>query len=244
MRLIQAIPHIYHQYLLDVNKETQKNADPKILRMSGANGCYLKHQYQREGVKRETSAKDLRNMRTGTLIGDDIELAVELKRDALETDGKLFIQEEVSLFDGAVVGHLDIAFYHNDGTLEVIDEKTIKSWNWRYVFGKDAYDKLGYIYQLVSYANGLMEKYPELDIKSIVLHNLYWRKGDGELKELSINYRKHKNAAMAYWQDCIMLSTEKLVAGDDFGCPIASWECSYCSYSWQCPSPFKKGKKK
>jgi len=242
MRLIQAIPHIYNQYLIDINAEKQKHVDPKKWRMSSGNSCFLKHQYAREGVKQETSAKDLRNMRIGTLAGDDMELAVELKRKVLEQNGRLFIQEEVTLFDGLVVGHLDIAFYHNDGVLEVIDEKTVKSWNWKYIFGKDAYDKLGYIYQLISYAHGLMEKY-DLDVKTVVLHNLYWRKGDGELKELKINYRKYKNAALQYWEDCFMLENETLTAGDDFGCPSSSWECNYCSYAWQCPSPFKKGKK-
>ena len=241
MRLIQMIPHIYNQYLIDINAEAQKNNDPNKWRMSSANSCFLKHQYARQGVRKETPAKDLRNMRTGTLIGDDIETAVELKRKVLEENGKLFIQEEVSLNDGQVVGHLDIAFYHtNDGVLEVIDEKTVKSWNWKYIFGKDAYDKKSYIFQLISYAHGLMEKYPELDVKSIVLHNLYWRKGDGELKELRINYGKYKNEALLYWNDCIMLKDEILTPGDDFGCPSASWECGWCDYSWQCPSPFKK----
>ncbi|MBT6046274.1 MAG: hypothetical protein HOG49_05575 [Candidatus Scalindua sp.] len=243
MRLIQAIPHIYHQYLLDINAEGQKNIDKMKYRMSSGNACFLKHQYAREGVKKETSAKDMRNMRVGTLVGDDIEHAIELKREALEKDGRLFIQEEVSLYNNAVVGHLDVAFYHNDGTLEVIDEKTIKSWNWKYVFGKDAYDKKGYIFQLICYAHGIMEKYPELEIKNVVLHNLYWRKGDGELKELKINYRKYKNEALQYWEDCFMLEDEKLTPGDDFGCPQSSWECNYCDYSWQCPSPFKKGKR-
>jgi len=235
------IPHIYNQYLIDVNAEAQKNNNPDKWRMSSGNSCFLKHQYARQGIEKETPAKSLRNMRTGTLIGDDMELAVELKRKVLEENGRLFIQEEVSLHDGKVVGHLDIAFYHTaDGVLEVIDEKTTNSWAWRYVFGKDAYDKLGYIFQLISYAHGLMEKYPELDVKNIVLHNLYWRKGDGELKELKVNYKKYKNQALQYWDDCIMLKDEILYPGDDFGCPVQSWECNYCDFSWQCPSPFKK----
>lgn len=237
MRLVRLIPQIYDNYL----KSLEPDEDVSIYRMSMGHSCFLKQQYRRKGVDKMMDAKTRRNFRTGTLIGDDMETAVA-EYKGLKEHGKLFIQEEVSIFDGRVVGHLDICFYHNDGVLEVIDEKTVKSWNWKYIFGKDAYDKLGYIYQLIYYAHGLMEKYPELDIKKIVLFNLYWRKGDGELRELEIDYDKYKEQAMEYWENCFMLEDEKIQPGD-IGSPIQSWECSYCSFAYQCPSPYIKKKR-
>lgn len=140
-----------------------------------------------------------------------------------------------------VQGFLDKAVIDKTKTIFLYDLKTTASYAYSKRFGKNKKDKSGFQeMQLATYGMGLERLYPNYRIKTYIL----WLVPDsGRTKVEEIDYAKYKKMAYIYWLDAkkfTSMNHDNLVPGETFGVPFESWECSYCSYSHICNSPFVK----
>ena len=231
--------------------ESQKNREGKFHHPSSAGRCIKIHQYHWNGADSQPmDAKGMKITRLGTIVGDDIESAMEWywntpnAKDFADVPinpvGKLLTQYKIELPELHVKGTLDIAIIH-DAKLWITDLKTAASYKWKMMFGRNKEPDNGiYQKQVATYAMGVMLQNPEIKEARMMLD--YYKKDDSTMRQITIN-NEVIDETVEYWNMVNQNLEEELRAGVDLGVPMQSWECNYCNYSHICPSPFKKGKK-
>ena len=255
----QFIESIYNGKLLHLDKENFKKryeGKEDWLGMSSAGKCFKQLQYKADPLIKGSpkDAKSMRVLRLGTVVGDDIQDALEKANiDQVEPGAIVFIEHHVSLEEYHVRGHLDFAVYHPDGTLEVVDFKTANHFSWSFKFGKKPEKSNGmYEMQVTSYGIALKRQL-EADgheVKEVLQALYYYNKDNSMLKQKPVPFTKWENQTLMYWKQAweYVRTKAKLEPGMDDGVPNSltirngkSWECSYCDFSMNpCHSPLLK----
>ncbi len=240
---------LYDAYLRYVEKEKGRTNDH--LHPSLAGRCFKIHQFlQNNTTPKEKHARVMRLLRLGTIVGDDIEAGItkvwnnpELLKEIgvpITLSGSLYTQLEVEIKRMNIKGTLDIVRIHGNKA-EIVDNKTSASYKFKKIFGRvKEKSNLMYEKQITTYAIAIMEKFPEIEEVELFLN--YYNKDNSDMRQVYVN--NHLSETILYWERLIDCIKDELIAGEDYGVPFQSWECSYCDFAHLCKSPFKRGGKK
>jgi len=234
---IESVYHTYLQVKQDLNSEKyDKYKD--YFSASSAGSCYRKQLHRIRGDKRtELKPRNMRLLRLGTIVHNDIEEAVNDWYDVTRpVHQRVLTEYAIVLKELNVIGHLDLCTYdENDGlvsNLEVWDYKTIGTYQWRLKYGKGAVNKIKprYAMQVSTYGMGMMK---ELDTNDVVLGLLWYNKDTSTLRKEYIP-DVWVDDALRYWTELNEITEdidnpEEMQVGD-VGVPFENWECKYCEY--------------
>ncbi len=263
---------IYNEYVKHENEENNRirewDMENSQFTASSAGMCLKKHWYSANKYEgKEIKATDLRNMRLGTIFGNDIEKAMNWWQDEVIKDDKggtieVFTEGHLVSEKYNLSGHFDLLVVHSLDTNEpdpsfpgikkqiktgaLFDWKTTHSHKFRKLFGRDPdiSPSTNYEYQLGSYAmmiNELNENNRYYCDEIAYMANVYYNKDTGvmKFKEAPLDYIEF---AEKYWERVNKISKK----GDPepaLGPWIPfypEWECGkYCSYTDHCDSKYK-----
>ena len=234
---IESVYHTYLQAKQDLNSEKyDKYKD--YFSASSAGSCYRKQLHRIRGDKRnELKPRNMRLLRLGTIVHNDIEEAVNDWYDVTRpVHQRVLTEYAIVLKELNVIGHLDLCTYdENDGlvsNLEVWDYKTIGTYQWRLKYGRGAVNKIKprYAMQVSTYGMGMMK---ELEADDVVLGLLWYNKDTSTLRKEYIP-DVWVDDALRYWTELNEITEdidnpEEMQVGD-VGVPFENWECKYCEY--------------
>ena len=234
------IESVYHSYL-QVKQDSHGEKYDKHkdwFSASSAGSCYRKQLHRIRGDKRtELKPRNMRLLRLGTIVHNDIEEAVN---DWYETnkpvDQRILTEHTIELKELNVIGHLDLCTYNEiDGlvsNLEVWDYKTSGTYAWRLKYGKGAKNTINsrYAMQVSTYGMGMMK---ELDADDVTLGLLWYNKDTSTMRREYIP-DVWIDDALRYWTELNEITEdidepEEMQVGD-VGVPFENWECKYCEY--------------
>jgi len=237
------IEQVYHTYLQKEQELNSKKYEKYKgwFSASSAGSCYRKQLHKARGDSRtELKPRNMRLLRLGTIVHNDIEQAVKDYIAVAELDElnnlKVITEHKVVLKDLNVLGHLDLCTYMDEeneiSNLEIWDYKTCGTYKWRLKYGRGAINKLDkrYAMQVSTYGMGMME---ELDVKHSTLGLLWYNKDTSSIKKEYIP-DSYIDDAFEYWTELQEISDEADEPEDlevgDVGVPFENWECRYCEY--------------
>ena len=247
---------LYDDYLNDLqdkrSKEVYVGHEDKY-NASSAGQCFKKHWYKTN--KYEGTPIDQRTnrlFRLGTLVHEDIQLALCKHRDELRLRKKMKmipmmynieVEKEVHIPAFNVRGHIDIAII-NDASKEIniYDMKTAHSFKWKMLFGHIKNRKpdsdVGYRLQIATYVLGMKEfdngKYADYLFESYLW---YYKKDTSHIK-LSFVDDRWIQEAIDYWGE-VNTVLDGIEEPDDlprgsYGIPSQDWECGLCPFETIC----------
>ena len=240
---IEAVYHTYLQVEQDLNSRKYEKYKGWFS-ASSAGSCYRKQLHKARGDDEvELKPRNMRLLRLGTIVHNDIEQAVNNWYEVHEPiDLKILTEHRVTIDELKVLGHLDLcSYYEKDGMinyLEVWDYKTAGSYKWRLKYGRGATNKVDkrYAMQIATYGMGIGR---ELGTNDITLGLLWYNKDTSSLRKEYIP-DVWMDEALEYWTEIKEMSEEveqpeELQVGD-VGVPFENWECKYCPYQGKyCP---------
>ena len=151
------------------------------------------------------------------------------------------IEKEIILEEFNVRGFYDlVAVSQFDGSVYLIDFKTIGSFPWSRKFGTKHFDTNPSIHQelqLGTYGLAIREEFGRLD--GMFLY--YYNKDTSRMKarEVSMSYlAKARN----YWTNINREHEKGLPMFSEGLSPVEDWECKYCNFLDHCKPPFFKKK--
>lgn len=234
------IEFVYHEYLQGEQYITsQKYKKHKgWFSASSAGSCYRKQLHKARGDNQtELKPRNMRLLRLGTIVHNDIEKAVNSWYAENEpVDLRVLTEHRIEIKELNVLGHLDLCTYtEHDGVasnIEVLDYKTCGTYKWRLKYGRGAVNKIDkrYALQVATYGMGMGK---ELDTDDITLGLLWYNKDTSTLRKENIP-DSWMDDALEYWSEMKEMSEEvekpeELEVGD-VGVPFENWECGYCAY--------------
>jgi len=234
------IEQVYHSFLQSEQDENQKKYKgvETWFGASSAGSCYRKQLHKARGDDRkELKPRNMRLLRLGTIVHNDLELAVNKYMEDNKPDNlKILLEHRIELEDLNVLGHLDLCTYREvDGQIsnvEVWDYKTAGSYKWRLKYGRGAVNKIDrrYAMQVATYGMGICN---ELQVSTATLGLLWYNKDTSTVRKEYIPDIWF-DEAYEYWTDLYEIyeeteSPEDLEVGD-VGVPFENWECKYCNY--------------
>lgn len=234
------IEQVYHSYLQKEQDENQKKYDKYAgwYGASSAGSCYRKQLHKARGdEKNELKPRNMRLLRLGTIVHNDLELAMNNYIENEKPEHiKVIVEHRIEIPDLNVLGHLDLCVYEdNDGELrnvEVWDYKTAGSYKWRLKYGRGAVNKIDrrYAMQVSTYAMGICN---ELQTQSATMGLLWYNKDTSSLRKEFIP-DIYIDDAYEYWTELNEVADEVQEPEDlqvgDVGVPFENWECRYCEY--------------
>jgi len=240
------VESIYHTYLQGQQDFHQEKYDKykSWFSASSAGSCYRKQLHRTRGDKKtELKPRNMRLLRLGTIVHNDIEKAVTDWYDVVRpVHQRVLTEYRIELKELNVIGHLDLCTYdENDAivsNLEVWDYKTIGTYQWRLKYGKGAVNtiKPRYAMQVSTYGMGMMK---EMGVRDVTLGLLWYNKDTSTLRKEYIPDVWIENA-LQYWTELNEITEdidnpEEMEVGD-VGVPFENWECKYCEYQGSlCP---------
>lgn len=234
------IESVYHEYLQDKQYITsQKYKKYKgWFSASSAGSCYRKQLHKARGDNEiELKPRNMRLLRLGTIVHNDIESAVNDWYEKNEpVDLKVLTEYRIKIKELNVLGHLDLCTYNeHDGVtsnIEVWDYKTCGTYAWRLKYGKGATNKINsrYAMQVATYGMGIIK---ELEADDVTLGLLWYNKDTSTVRKEYIP-DTWIDDALRYWLELNEITEdidepEEMQVGD-VGVPFENWECRYCAY--------------
>ena len=236
---------IYDDYLNDLqdkrSKEVYVGHEDKY-NASSAGQCFKKHWYKTN--KYEGTPIDQRTnrlFRLGTLVHEDIQLAIIKYKEEKNKDLTIGIETEINIPWFNVRGHIDVVII-NDASKEILiyDMKTAHSFKWKLLFGQIKNRKPnaddGYRLQIATYILGMQHnaKYIDYDYEAILW---YYKKDTSHTKSSYVDKRWIQQA-IDYWGE-VNTTLEGIEEPDDlprgsYGIPNEDWECGYCPFEPIC----------
>ena len=236
---------IYDDYLNDLqdkrSEEVYVGHEDKY-NASSAGQCFKKHWYKTN--KYEGTPIDQRTnrlFRLGTLVHEDIQLAIERYKEWKNNDLTIEIETEINIPWFNVRGHIDVVII-NDASKEILiyDMKTAHSFKWKLLFGQIKNRKPnaddGYRLQIATYILGMQHnaKYIDYDYEAILW---YYKKDTSHTKSSYVDKRWIQQA-IDYWGE-VNTTLEGIEEPDDlprgsYGMPNEDWECGYCPFESIC----------
>jgi len=236
---------IYDDYLNDLqdkrSEEVYVGHEDKY-NASSAGQCFKKHWYKTN--KYEGTPIDQRTnrlFRLGTLVHEDIQLAIIKYKEEKNKDLTIGIETEINIPWFNVRGHIDVVII-NDASKEILiyDMKTAHSFKWKLLFGQIKNRKPnaddGYRLQIATYILGMQHnaKYIDYDYEAILW---YYKKDTSHTKSSYVDKRWIQQA-IDYWGE-VNTTLEGIEEPDDlprgsYGIPNEDWECGYCPFEPIC----------
>ena len=236
---------IYDDYLNDLqdkrSEEVYVGHEDKY-NASSAGQCFKKHWYKTN--KYEGTPIDQRTnrlFRLGTLVHEDIQLAIIKYKEEKNKDLTIGIETEINIPWFNVRGHIDVVII-NDASKEILiyDMKTAHSFKWKLLFGQIKNRKPnaddGYRLQIATYILGMQHnaKYIDYDYEAILW---YYKKDTSHTKSSYVDKRWIQQA-IDYWGE-VNTTLEGIEEPDDlprgsYGIPNEDWECGYCPFESIC----------
>jgi len=236
---------VYDDYLNDLNDKRSKEfyvGHEDKYSASSAGQCYKKHWYKTN--KYEGTPIDQRTnrlFRLGTLVHEDIQLAIIKYKEEKNKDLIIGIETEVNIPLFNVRGHIDIVIIDESSKkILIYDMKTAHSFKWKLLFGQIKNRKpnsdAGYRLQIATYILGMkeIEHYSDYDYEAILW---YYKKDTSHTRNSFVEDRWIQQA-IDYWGevntvlDCIE-EPDDLPRGS-YGIPNEDWECGYCPFESIC----------
>jgi len=236
---------IYDDYLNDLqdkrSKEVYVGHEDKY-NASSAGQCFKKHWYKTN--KYEGTPIDQRTnrlFRLGTLVHEDIQLAIIKYKEEKNKDLTIGIETEVHIPSFNVRGHIDVVIINDDSKeILIYDMKTAHSFKWKLLFGQIKNRKPnaddGYRLQIATYILGMQHnaKYIDYDYEAILW---YYKKDTSHTKSSYVDKRWIQQA-IDYWGE-VNTTLEGIEEPDDlprgsYGIPNEDWECGYCPFESIC----------
>ena len=242
------IIEVYNDWL-DHNQEQRKKEFKhlkKYFSASSAGSCYKKNIFKLFGFQeKEIEKRSKRLLRLGTIIHEDFEKAMEhyikTRSDDVSDDYEFFIEKEILLKDLNVRGFYDlVAVSQHDGSVYLIDFKTMASFSWSKKFGYknfDANPSMHQEIQLATYGLHIREEFGRLD--GMFLY--YYNKDTSRMKAVEVSMSMLKRAEN-YWVNINNEHKKGLPMFREGASPVQDWECKYCSFLDHCNPPFFKKK--
>lgn len=234
----------YINYLDKLNDSEEYHTKGNFFRASTAGLCAKKALLTKwiPEEKSKPNEKSLLNFRIGKLIHEDIQNSV--KKEPKKGLYNL-IEHPDTIKDLSIA--LTIDWFIVEGKkCNIIDLKTIGSYQWRRKFGRkenrDPNPADNYKYQVGTY--GLYAQ-KEMNLSVNNLSIIYIRKDDGfmRIEDVDLEYIE---LAEEYWKDVIAL--EKQYEKEDIihipvpnkekNIPVYNWECNFCDFK-NCKSPYR-----
>jgi CRISPR/Cas system-associated exonuclease Cas4 (RecB family) len=236
---------IYDDYLNDLQKKKSEEVyvgHEDKYSASSAGQCFKKHWYKTN--KYEGTPIDQRTnrlFRLGTLVHEDIQLAIIKYKEEKNKDLTIGIETEINIPWFNVRGHIDVVII-NDASKEILiyDMKTAHSFKWKLLFGQIKNRKPnaddGYRLQIATYILGMkeIEEYSDYDYEAI----LWYYKKDTSHTRNSFVDKRWIQQAIDYWGE-VNTTLEGIEEPDDltrgsYGIPNEDWECGYCPFESIC----------
>ncbi len=234
---------------------------------SGAGTCSRKLYYESVELVESTNPpneKSSRIMRLGTIVHDDLQQALsdttiysntissnttyeesiyskekDIKNIQKESF-KYYIEGEVFITDLNVRGFYDlVAVSDTDGSVHLIDFKTMASYSWSKKFGryKDPEASKHQELQLGTYGLAVQEKFGRLD--SMWLY--YYNKDNSQMRAFQVPMSSLEHARN-FWVNVNEEHKKGLPMFRERFSPVEDWNCRYCRFLDHCNPPFFKKK--
>ena len=235
---------------------------------SGTGTCSRKLYYESIELAPTTNPaneKSSRIMRLGTIVHDDLQQALfdttiysntissnttyeesiySKEKDIYNIQKesfKYYIEGEVIIESLNVRGFYDlVAVSEVDGSVHLIDFKTMASYSWSRKFGYKNRDPLASVHQemqLGTYGLAIKEKFGRLD--SMWLY--YYNKDNSQMKAYQVPMVMLERA-IAFWTNVNVEHKKGLRMFREKFSPVEDWNCSYCRFLDHCKPPFFKKK--
>ena len=235
---------------------------------SGAYTCSRKLYYESVELAPSTNPPNERSyrvMRLGTIVHDDLQQALSdttiysnttssnttyeesiysKEKDIYNIQKESFkyhIEGEVTIDSLNVRGFYDlVAVSEDDGSVHLIDFKTMASYSWSKKFGTKYYEQNASVHQemqLATYGLAVKEKFGRLD--SMWLY--YYNKDNSRMRPFQVQMSK-LNQAKAFWENVNEEHKKGLPMFREKISPVEGWYCNYCKFLDHCKPPFFKKK--
>ncbi len=257
---------IYGNYIDKKNKENSEEryvGKEHFYHASGAMTCSRKLYY--ESVERPEptnlpNSRSFRIMRLGTIMHDDLQNALSdttiysNTTDSNTKDSKekeiynlqkesfeYHIEKEIQLPEFNVRGFYDlVAVNKDDGSVHLIDFKTMASYSWTLKFGRNR-NKMQpepkltdhQATQLGTYGLAVKKEFGRLD--SMWLY--YYNKDNSRMKALEVPMQYLK-VAHSFWTNVNDEHKRGLPMFRERFSPVEHWNCKYCKFLDFCNPPF------
>ena len=266
--MFEKIYHDYLLHKNSVNTEERYEGKEGWYHASGAGLCSRKLYYQSiEKLPsppksfKELDAKKrsgMRKMGLGTIIHDNIQNAliyynniynnninnniVEKEKKELTYKKKSFeVEGEVTIPSLNVRGFYDlVAVSEDDGSVHLIDFKTMASYSWSRKFGyknRDPFASIHQELQLGTYGLAIKEKFGRID--SMWLY--YYNKDNSQMRSYQVPMVMLERAK-AFWTNVNEEHKKGLPMFREKFSPVEDWNCNYCRFLDHCKPPFFKKK--
>ena len=245
---------IYRDYLM--NEDAKRERNENVFHASSAGSCFRKQMYSYYNYpSSQKDDKSLRLLRLGTLVHADLESALTMYKEQVESDNhKIHIEEKVKIEDLDVVGTFDAGeTIINDSNIEfnLYDYKTAAAYKWTTKFGRKqnrvAGSDTNYKLQLGTYALAVKNIY---EPSKLNMYLIWYNKNTSQMREQIVS-NEWIDSAFEYWvslnemkNDMEKEFEDELTPGISFGVPVQDWECRYCQYYDICPSNLADKKNK
>jgi CRISPR/Cas system-associated exonuclease Cas4 (RecB family) len=235
---------------------------------SGTGTCSRKLYYESVELAPTTNPaneKSSRIMRLGTIVHDDLQQALSdttiysntissnttyeesiysKEKDIYNIQKESFkyhIEGEVIIESLNVRGFYDlVAVSEVDGSVHLIDFKTMANYSWSRKFGYKNRDPLASVHQemqLGTYGLAIKEKFGRLD--SMWLY--YYNKDNSQMRSYQVPMVM-LDRAKAFWTNVNEEHKKGLPMFRERFSPVEDWNCNYCRFLDHCKPPFYKKK--
>lgn len=261
------IEKIYNEHIVRENEKNYKEryvGKENHYHASGAGTCSRKLYYESVELAPTTNPANERSsriMRLGTIVHDDLQLALSdttiysntissntnhsKEKDIYNIQKENFdflIEEEIQIPSLNVRGFYDlVAVSKDDGSVHLIDFKTMASYSWSMKFGRKYFDANASVHQelqMGTYGLALKEKFGRLD--SMWLY--YYNKDTSRMRGHQVPMHM-LDRAKAFWTNVNEEHKKGLPMFRERFSPVEDWNCNYCRFLDHCNPPFFKKKK-
>ncbi len=260
------IEKIYNDHIV---RENEKNYKERYVNReshyhaSGAGTCSRKLYYESVELAPTTNPANERSsriMRLGTIVHDDLQKALSdttiysntissntnysKEKDIYNIQKENFdflIEEEIQIPSLNVRGFYDlVAVSKDDGSVHLIDFKTMASYSWSMKFGRKHFNANASVHQelqMGTYGLALKEKFGRLD--SMWLY--YYNKDTSRMRGYQVPMHM-LDRAKAFWTNVNEEHKKGLPMFREKFSPVEDWNCNYCRFLDHCNPPFFKKK--
>lgn len=238
------IESIYNDFIgrrNDVNYLNRYLGNEHWYNASSSGGCSRKLYYKsidKLPSDMENKKDSNRTLRLGTIMHNDIQRALmemTSEEQLVHNIESISVEGELMLESLNVRGFYDIVIVMTDGSVHLVDIKSMGSFPWQKRFGikRNRQPSNGrYEMQLGIYGQALKEKYGRID--SLALW--FWNKDKSQVREEMVPLSWIEKS-VAWWED---LAKQHKVGLPPFRMgvsPVESWECNYCPFKETCQPP-------
>ena len=259
------IEKLYNDYIAIKNEENYKEryeGREKYYHGSGAGSCSRKlyiESIEQARTSNPTNEASNRILRLGTIIHEDLQNALsptiysntidsntihskEKEIHYLEKESFDFhIEKEIMIPELNVRGFYDlVAVSKEDGSVYLIDFKTMASFSWSRKFGwknPDPNASKHQEIQLATYGLAVEKEFGRLD----GMYLYYYKKDNSQMRSIEVPLSTLK-LAYNFWVNVNEEHKKGLPMFREGISPVEDWNCKYCRFLDHCNPPFFKRK--